>query len=135
MSRWSRLSRHLPLRPERRGGVPVLGVETLDPGAGPAVLPGQTVRVSVDAALDGGRRLSLPDLTGEQTLVLGEGRVIRGLEHGLAGLRVGGHRRLTVPPALAFGAQGVPGSVPPGATLIVELRLLAVAPTPPPRVG
>lgn len=135
MSRWSRLSRHLPLRPQRRAAIPELGIETLHPGDGPPVLAGQTVRISVEASLDGGRALELDGLTGERSFVLGEGRVIRGLEHGLHDLRVGGARRLTIPPTLAFGAQGVPGAVPPGATLIVELRLLAVAPTPPPRVG
>jgi FKBP-type peptidyl-prolyl cis-trans isomerase FkpA len=57
---------------------------------------------------------------------LGEGEVIRGWDEGLIGLRVGGKRRLKVPPDLAYGDKGVPGLIPPGATLVFQVELFGV---------
>lgn len=132
MSRWSRLSRHLPLQTSRPTDAPVLEMETLEPGDGPPALPGQTVRVRLQASLEGGRALVLPDLGEEASFILGEGQVIRAVEEGLTGLGIGGVRRLTAPPGLAYGHEGVSGLVPPGATLSIELRVVAISPTPPP---
>ena len=58
---------------------------------------------------------------------LGAGDVIRGLDQGVAGMRVGGTRRLTIPPALAYGEQGCGGVIPPHATLVFEVELLQVS--------
>ncbi len=104
-------------------------------GDGPMALPGQTVTVSVKADLADGRELDLPSLSGEQRFILGAGSVIRGLEHALRGMRCGGSRAVRLPAALAFGAHGVAGVVPPGASLKLELRLLAADPTLPHPVG
>jgi len=131
MSRWSRLSRHLPLRPTRSRGVPTLALEPLETGAGPLPLPGQLVTVEVKTAVEGGRGATIPKLSGTHTLILGDGREIRALEEGVARTRVGGACRLRAPAELAYGHEGVPGLVPPGATLMIELRVLSVAPTPP----
>lgn len=57
---------------------------------------------------------------------LGDGSVPPGVEHGLVGMRQFAKRRLTVPPDLAYGSEGVPGLVPPGATVVFELELLDV---------
>jgi FKBP-type peptidyl-prolyl cis-trans isomerase len=132
VSRWSRLSRHLPIRPTRSKGVPTLVLETVAAGDGPLPLPGQSVTVEVMAALEGSRDAPIPDLSGTRSFILGEGRVIRAVEEGAARTRTGGVCRLRAPAGLAYGHEGVPGVVPPGATLMIELRVVSVASTPPP---
>lgn len=57
---------------------------------------------------------------------LGEGEVIQGWDEGLMGMRVGGKRLLVVPPELAYGDKGVPGMIPPGATLTFQVELMGV---------
>jgi FKBP-type peptidyl-prolyl cis-trans isomerase len=58
--------------------------------------------------------------------VLGHGEVIAGWEQGVVGMQVGGKRRLTIPPALAYGASGAGDTIPPNAALIFEVELLAI---------
>lgn len=57
---------------------------------------------------------------------VGEGRVIQGWEQGLIGMKVGGKRRLVIPPELGYGANGSQGIIPPNATLTFEIELLNV---------
>jgi len=70
-----------------------------------------------DSSLDRGSPFSFP---------LGGGRVIRGWDEGVAGMRVGGRRTLVIPPDMAYGSRGAGGVIPPDATLIFEIELVAV---------
>lgn len=114
---------------------PTVLVTDVVPGIGDEALPGHVVIVhytgwlydpaakdhrgrKFDSSRDRGQPFSFP---------LGAGRVIRGWEQGLPGMKVGGTRRLVIPPSLAYGARGAGnGVIPPNSTLLFDIELLAV---------
>jgi FKBP-type peptidyl-prolyl cis-trans isomerase FkpA len=111
------------------GGVTELQVQELRVGTGAQATTGRTVTVRYTGWL---YNSSQPENKGTQfdsnsiPFVLGAGQVIRGWDQGIVGMRVGGQRRLTIPPALAYGAAGRPPTIPPNATLIFDVELLDV---------
>ena len=73
-----------------------------------------------------GRQLQTSRSGNGFTFVLGTGSVIRGWDQGVPGMRVGGQRRLVLPPSLAYGSQGSPPDIGPNASLVFDIELLAV---------
>ena len=101
-------------------------IEDLVAGKGPEAVRGKTVQVHYTGWLADGKQFD-SSVGGEPfSFRLGGGEVIEGWDRGVAGMRVGGKRKLTIPPQLGYGARGAPPVIPPGATLVFEVELLSV---------
>ncbi len=95
-------------------------------GNGATATPGQMVSVQYTGWLsDGDKFDSSVDRSRPFQFPLGAGRVIKGWDEGVAGMKVGGKRQLRIPPALGYGSRGV-GPIPPDATLVFDVELIEV---------
>jgi FKBP-type peptidyl-prolyl cis-trans isomerase FkpA len=102
-------------------------IQDLTVGAGDLAVAGRRVTVHYTGWLTDGTKFdSSKDRDDPFVFPLGGRRVIAGWDEGVQGMRVGGVRKLTIPPALAYGTRGAGGAIPPNATLVFEVELLAV---------
>jgi hypothetical protein len=96
-------------------------------GKGAEAKGGDTVSVHYVGTLANGREFDSSRKHGKPfEFQLGAGRVIKGWDQGVVGMKVGGKRKLVIPPSLAYGARGMPPVIPPSATLTFEVELLEV---------
>ena len=104
-----------------------LTIEDVVIGDGVAAAAGQKVKVHYTGWLTNGTKFdSSKDRNDPFVFPLGAGSVIKGWDEGVQGMKVGGKRKLTIPPALGYGARGAGGVIPPNATLVFEVELLGV---------
>ncbi len=103
-------------------------VEILKEGTGESAKNGDTVTVHYTGTLEDGTKFdSSRDRGTPFSFILGAGRVIKGWDLGVAGMKIGEQRKLTIPSELAYGDAGTPGGpIPPKATLIFEVELLNI---------
>ena len=101
--------------------------QDLEIGDGPEIQVGDIASMHYTGWLEDGTKFdSSLDRGRPFEFILGAGDVIKGWDEGVAGMKVGGKRKLTIPPELGYGASGVRGVIPPNAKLIFEVELLAI---------
>ncbi len=105
-----------------------LQIEEIQVGTGAEAKPGHSVAVHYTGTLTNGSKFdSSRDRNESFDFKLGAGMVIKGWDQGVAGMKVGGRRKLTIPPELGYGAGGYPPVIPPNSTLIFDIELLEVS--------
>jgi FKBP-type peptidyl-prolyl cis-trans isomerase FkpA len=104
-----------------------LKIEDLTVGTGSEAKNGDTVSVHYTGYLTDGSTFDSSIPSGQPfEFTLGQGQVIQGWDVGVAGMKVGGKRKLTIPPDMGYGEQGAGGVIPPNATLVFDVELLAI---------
>ncbi|KRO93822.1 MAG: peptidylprolyl isomerase [cyanobacterium BACL30 MAG-120619-bin27] len=112
--------------PKERTTPSGLRITDLVIGDGAEASAGQTVAVNYRGTLANGTEFDSSYGRGPFSFPLGGGRVIQGWDEGVAGMKVGGKRKLVIPPDLAYGDRGAGGVIPPNATLTFEVELLRI---------
>ena len=101
--------------------------EDIKVGDGAEAVSGKKVTVHYVGTLTNGNKFDSSRDRGKGfSFELGRGQVIKGWDQGVAGMKIGGIRKLTIPPELAYGQGGFGDIIPPGSTLVFEVELLAV---------
>lgn len=104
-----------------------LRYQDLAQGQGPEAKAGQNVSVHYTGWLPNGEKFDSSRDRGQPFgFTLGAGQVIAGWDEGVAGMKVGGRRKLVIPPDLGYGTAGAPPDIPPGATLVFDVELLDI---------
>lgn len=104
-------------------------INDLKAGEGPAAKAGDTVSVHYDGRLTNGTKFDSSRDRGQPfSFTLGQGRVIKGWDLGVAGMQVGGLRELTIPADEGYGSRGAGSAIPPNSTLVFEVELLKIQP-------
>lgn len=104
-----------------------LQIEDLQVGTGKEAKAGTSVSVHYTGTLTNGSKFdSSRDRNEPFEFALGAGMVIKGWDQGVAGMKVGGRRKLTIPPELGYGPMGYPPVIPPNSTLIFDIELIEV---------
>lgn len=110
--------------PGAAGSMEIVDIST---GSGADAVDGARITVHYTGTLENGTKFdSSIDRNAPFSFTLGQGQVIAGWDQGVKGMKVGGKRKLVIPPQLAYGERGVGGVIPPNATLIFEIELLNV---------
>ena len=114
-------------QPRGRGEPRGLEIQDIKVGQGAEAKSGMTVSVHYVGTLTNGSKFdSSRDRGRGFSFKLGAGEVIKGWDQGVAGMKIGGLRKLTIPPELAYGDNGFPPVIPARATLVFEVELLGV---------
>ncbi|MBL8053496.1 MAG: FKBP-type peptidyl-prolyl cis-trans isomerase [Nitrospira sp.] len=96
-------------------------------GTGEVAVVGKTANVHYTGWLENGKKFDSSVDRGQPfSFPLGAGRVIKGWDEGVQGMKVGGKRKLTIPSDLGYGSRGAGGVIPPNATLVFDVELLGI---------
>jgi FKBP-type peptidyl-prolyl cis-trans isomerase len=115
--------------PAAADGSEKLGVQDVVLGKGAEAKAGDKVSVHYIGTLTNGTEFDSSKKHGKPfEFTLGRGMVIKGWDQGVAGMKVGGRRKLTIPPSLGYGARGAGALIPPNATLQFDIELLGINP-------
>lgn len=108
--------------------MPGLEIEDQIVGDGDEAVAGQTVEVHYTGWLTDGTKFdSSHDRNQTFSFKLGAGQVIAGWDQGVAGMKIGGTRKLTIPPDMGYGERGAGGVIPPNATLVFKVELIGLS--------